>query len=276
MALRFAPRIASVDAGVGGGAGARRSLLGRLCALALRGAVPSVCAVCSAPRRDAGGGGVCGRCWAEALRWDAARSCTRCGLPDPGRECPDCRRWPGGPPDGAPRLPGRTVAWGLYAGSLRGILRAYKLGAQDLIAAPLARRLAGAAVEAGLDRQVDLVVAVPSTRSRNRRRGFDPAPLLADELSRHLRRPRRTALRRRRDGPPQSALGAAERAANAAFVFSARGVAGRRVLLVDDILTTGATVASATGALLLAGAASVDALVAARTPDSGAHAPAEA
>lgn len=259
-----------------GDGGARRSLVGRLCSFALGVVVPSACAVCSAGRLDAGGGGVCGRCWAGAIRWDATRSCARCGLPDPGRDCPDCRRWPGGPPDGGPRLPARTVAWGLYAGSLRGILRAYKLGAQDLIAGPLARRLAAAAAEAGLDRRTDLVVAIPSTRSRNRRRGFDPAPLLADELARHLRRPRRTALGRRRDGPPQSALGAAQRAANAAGVFSARGVAGRRVLLVDDILTTGATVASATGALLGAGAASVDALVAARTPESGAHAPAEA
>ena len=265
-----------MEAGAGRGLGRERALLGRAFTFLLRGVAPSLCVVCSSSRRGVGGGGACDRCWEAAPLSDRSRACPRCALPDPGRACPDCRRWPGGPPDGAPRLPDRTFAWGLYAGSLRGLLRAYKLGGQDLLAAPLSDRLAATALTTGLDRCTDLVVAIPSTAARNRRRGFDPAPLLADELCRRLRKPRYTALRRRRDGPPQSTLAAAERAANVAGAFVARRVSGRRVLLVDDILTSGATVASATGALLAAGAASVDVLVAARTPETGAHGPAEA
>jgi predicted amidophosphoribosyltransferase len=116
-----------------------------------------------------------------------------------------------------------------------------------------------------------LVVAwAPTTPARRRARGFDPAELLARAVSRRTRLPCR-ALLVRRPGPPQTGLGAAARRAGPRMEPTRRAsalvlAAGGRVLLVDDVATTGATLASAAHALRLAGARRVVALTAARTP----------
>jgi predicted amidophosphoribosyltransferase len=93
--------------------------------------------------------------------------------------------------------------------------------------------------------------------------------LLADEASRHLDPPHRAFLSRRRDTPPQSSLPASGRHANVKGAFGASSRAhGRVLVLVDDVVTTGATLFAAADALCAAGAAEVRALVLARTPES--------
>jgi ComF family protein len=104
-----------------------------------------------------------------------------------------------------------------------------------------------------------LVVAVPTTSGRRRRRGYNQAELLAERFAACTGRRVRSALVRRAEGRSQTALTPAERRENVRGVFGpgAEGVAGERVLLVDDVLTTGATASEAASTLVSMGATSV-------------------
>ncbi len=110
---------------------------------------------------------------------------------------------------------------------------------------------------------VDVVTWAPTSRERRRQRGFDPAELLARAVARRLRR-RVVGLLDRLPGPPQTGLPADARRHGPRFVV--RRATPGVVLVVDDVATTGATLAAAAGALHAAGARSVLALTAARTP----------
>jgi ComF family protein len=117
----------------------------------------------------------------------------------------------------------------------------------------------------------DLIVPVPLDLERLRWRGFNQAAMLAEILGRrgsHPVAPR--ALQRRRVTPPQVGLGEEERRRNVAGAFAVRDravVRHRRVLLVDDVMTTGATVNECAKVLRRAGAAQVDVVVLARAAD---------
>lgn len=223
--------------------------------------VPSRCGVCAVPRVDLGGGGVCRACWASLPVLDAASTCPLCALPaGGGLPCASCRL--------APPAVARTAAFGLYAGGLRSLHHTFKFAGWDLLAAPLGARLAALARTTGLAEEADALVPVPSTRRRNRERGYDPAVLLADEAGRRLDTPRRALLSRTRETPPQSSLSAAGRRANVEGAFAAsRGARGGVLVLVDDVVTTGATLFAAASALRAEGAREVRALVLARTPE---------
>jgi predicted amidophosphoribosyltransferase len=108
-----------------------------------------------------------------------------------------------------------------------------------------------------------VVTWAPTTRARARHRGFDQAELLARAVAQPLGSPVRRCLIRRA-GAHQTGRGADERRSGPRFV--ATGAAPRSVLLVDDVCTTGATLSAAAEALRDVGAASVHALVLARTP----------
>jgi predicted amidophosphoribosyltransferase len=124
-----------------------------------------------------------------------------------------------------------------------------------------------AALVAGVDGlDTSVVTWAPTSRARQRERGFDQAELLARAVARELHRPCR-ALLRRMPGPPQTGRPARDRASG--VTFAPRGVrrgCPPRVLLVDDVLTTGATLSAAANALTTIGATSLVAVTAARTP----------
>jgi ComF family protein len=116
----------------------------------------------------------------------------------------------------------------------------------------------------------DLIAAVPLHGARLRERGYNQAQLLADELSRITGIPADPkAVRRVRHNPTQTRLNRKQRLENVRDIFRAQDparVRGCRVILVDDVLTTGATIGSCARALLEAGAAEVLALTAAAAP----------
>lgn len=187
-------------------------------------------------------------------------------LPGSPRECLLCPRCLEQPP-----AYGRARAAFLYDASAKRLLMPFKYGDRTELAGPLARHMAWAGRE--LLAEAGLLVPVPLHRRRLLTRRYNQAALLAARLSRIsgmpwapdlLRRPHRT--------PPLSELGALERAVvlERAFALApggARQVAGRRVLLVDDVLTSGATAAACARVLLAAGAKAVDVLAVARVPD---------
>lgn len=113
---------------------------------------------------------------------------------------------------------------------------------------------------------VDVVTWAPTTGGRRRDRGFDQARLLAVAVAKALDRPCRGLLDRL-PGPPQTGRGVLERLGGPSF--TARSVAGLRVLVVDDVVTTGSTLARAAAALRREGATAVHGLALARTARTG-------
>lgn len=155
-------------------------------------------------------------------------------------------------------------AAGVYAGPLRDAVQRFKFGRRPALARPLAALVLEQCAAAVPDGAV--LVPVPLARERERERGFNQAALLAERLAAGLRAPLRTRwLARTRATPPQTALNATERRVNVrgAFVAST-SAAGIDIVLIDDVLTTGATAAECARALRAAGARSVGVLIVAR------------
>lgn len=229
---------------------------------------PALCPICQAPlgagRRDP----MCGRCW-HAITRLGPPWCDVCGAASPadGLERAVHRR--GGPPcsicSTAPPAYDYARSAAVYEGGLREALHAFKFSGKRALARPLAELLVEQCV-AAMPADIEAVVPVPLARARERERGFNQAALLAGKIARRLGIPARPGwLARVRATLPQSDLPATARRANVRGAFRAsRRVAGRHVLLVDDIFTTGATLGECARALRAGGARRVGALTVAR------------
>jgi predicted amidophosphoribosyltransferase len=203
---------------------------------------PTRCAGCELP-----GAVLCDRCRDELPRVDPVGACLRCGAPFGHLVCTEC--W--------------SREWSFEAALAVGSLEAPLARAVVLHKDAGERRLA-AVFGALLAEQVSLawpgwaecVAYVPATKAALQRRGFDHGRAIAASLARELRVPLAEVLQRSaaRD---QRSLGRAERAANAAGTFRALGASPHRVLLTDDVFTTGATLDAAAEVLLSAGAEAV-------------------
>ena len=215
--------------------------------------VPPRCAGCGAPPRSAREP-VCGAC-RRALPWLHGPQCPRCALPLGGRhECPAQRQ-------------AFAAAWApvAYVGVARELVQALKFRHARPLAEVMAAHLA-AGMPAGL-RTGATIVPVPAHPAHARRRGYDQAGLLAGALARRTGAPLARPLRR--SGPALGQLGAsrAERLGQRRIAVRARNTTRppRRVLLVDDVHTTGATLDACARALRAAGTVEVTAVTWART-----------
>jgi ComF family protein len=152
----------------------------------------------------------------------------------------------------------RVVAAWEYDDVARSLILALKLRGRREAARHLAAGMAERIWSTGS--KVDALVWIPGRRADIRRRGFDHAKAIAQELSSLLGIPSMPALRRTGDRTDQTGLGAKQRRANLAGAFTATGVPPR-VAIVDDVMTTGATLGEAGRALRAAGAAYVEGVV---------------
>ena len=223
----------------------------------LRIVLPSWCVVCERelPWR-ARTASCCAACW-DALPKLTAAKCTSCALPLTGGEtrCIPCL--------GDPLPVEWCEAWGDYRDGLARLLQALKFERHDF----LDDALAGLIEERMRDREFDAITAVPMQKKNERRRGYNQAELLARALSRRTGIAcDMTLLERRGERAPQSTLARrAERAKNARGAFGAGASAnGKKILVVDDICTTAATIRACAEALTDAGAARVCAVTVAR------------
>ncbi len=212
--------------------------------------LPPACAACGLPGRPA-----CDACLA-ALEPLPPPWCGGCGapVPTPVARCPACR----GPLAGA-----RQAV--VYAGPAPALVEALKDGRRRSVADVLARAIAAAVPPPPLGAAL---VPVPLGPRRMRERGFNQSLLIASALGRLWGRPVSEALERVREGPDQRGASASARVRQAAAAFAPR--AGRPAppcaWLVDDVHTTGATLAGCARALRRGGARTVGAACFARVP----------
>jgi ComF family protein len=233
--------------------------------LALDVALPTLCVACRAP---VAGEGVCAACWSR-LSFIAAPYCPRLGIPfacDPGADVIS--------EEALVRPPAyrRARAAVRYDDVARALVHALKYQDRTDLAPVMGRWMARAGAE--VLGEADLVVPVPLHWRRLLARRFNQAGALARGMAAVAGRPVASGvLTRVRPTAHQIGLSRTERAANVQDAFrvpagSEAALAGRRIVLVDDVLTTGATSEACARALTRAGAASVDVLVFARVVDT--------
>ena len=219
---------------------------------------PPFCLVC----KERGDHYLCPEC-AKQIVTIGSPCCRKCGMPgDPGAYlCTDCqvRQYE--------FEQARSV--GVYEDPLRKAIHALKYNFHLVMADPLADLMVKAFPDTFLGRHTDVVIPIPIHHSRLLDRGFNQSEELALRFCKRVSIPlERKALIKRKKTRPQVDLPTDMRAANVEGAFEvtdANRVAGKRVLLVDDVLTTGSTVNEAAKALRAAGAMSVCAYTLARS-----------
>ena len=180
--------------------------------------------------------------------------------------CRRCRAETDAYPQGKLKLQfiDRAAAVWYYKSNVRKALHRYKFRGARFLAEPFGRMMAMKALTEELT-DVDIVTWVPISPLRKLIRGYDQDELLARVIGRELGIPAAGLLKKIRHNRPQSGLaGYAKRRANVLGVYAAAdpaGISGKRILLVDDILTTGATASECARVLLTAGAEEVNCAV---------------
>jgi ComF family protein len=224
---------------------------------------PDECRLCDQPLRSFSRIPVCPACLDLPQRMRPAFSCRGCGTPfveafplDERELCTVCRE--------SQVNFDAAYSFGSYECALRDLIHLLKYAKVESLAAPLGRMMLSAVPENG---NFDLVVAMPMHWRKRWERGFNQAELLASPVARFYGVKLSRCLRRSRYTKAQASLGQRDRLKNLEGSFTVRNpnaIAGKRILLVDDVFTTGATLRAATSALKGAGASHVSALALAR------------
>jgi ComF family protein len=236
---------------------------------------PTACSLCHQELTEAGTIDICSRCWASFEPW-VGTCCAQCGLPIPSGLaedsarpiCPQCR-------DKEFEFD-FARSYGLYGGQLRAAILQLKFRRRERLGKKLGELLASRwKLFEAPNASPPMVVPVPLHSARQCERGFNQAELLARGLCAKLARSREGknlrvetgCVKRSRATASQTGLNFEERRENVRGVFAVtrpERVRGREVVLVDDVMTTGATLSACAGALKQAGALRVSALTLAR------------
>ncbi len=226
--------------------------------------LPPTCHLCHSFIPDAGKLHICPTCH-DSLPLVSSPLCSICGIPFIGagndHRCGACLAHP----------PSFDIAraYFLYEGPIRDLIHSFKYNQRTHLRKPLALLTLEWLREYLSDQGPHLIVPVPLHRSRLRQRGFNQAALLGRVLSRHLSLPiLPDALIRTRPTEPQIKLSSTERRVNVKGAFNVKKpdrIAGKRILLLDDVMTTGSTINECAGVLKKAGADRVIAATIART-----------
>lgn len=216
---------------------------------------PSDCPACSSPTDSVSHAPFCKHCW-SGIRKYTGPSCAVCGTPFSSEDavtCADCIRKP-------PSF-SKASSFGIYEGILAEAINLYKFHGIRRLGGPL-----GALLHDFDATCIDIVVPVPLSLTGLRNRGFNQSLLLAKSFSDKNNIPLiMDGLLKCRDTSPQIGLSAKDRAKNLRGAFKApKRLDGMRVLLVDDVMTTGSTANECAEQLLAVGAASVSVLTLAR------------
>lgn len=209
---------------------------------------PSACPVCGKATGCSPASPICGQCWDGVLPL-GRHSCGICAKPlgsVHAGTCGECLKH---------RPPYRKAfSFGEYAGTMKEAIHLLKFGAVKRLARPLGALLAVLDLP-----PADFIVPVPLSLGGLRQRGFNQTLLIAREAARRKGIPLETGLLyKKKDTPPQVSLSRSARLVNLRGAFGARRtLEGGRVLLVDDVITTGATVGECSKTLLKAGAEEV-------------------
>ena len=219
-------------------------------------ALPPRCAGCGCIVADVHS--FCTDCWTE-VEFLGETECVTCGLPLEATEAQTCGVCLAKPPRIA-----RTRAAVAYDDLSRSLAIRLKYGRKVAIARTMARYMAPLVA----DSSEPILVPVPLHRTRLWQRGFNQSALVARELSRRLKVPAdNLALRRSRRTPPLKGMSPIQRRKTVAGAFEVRNkaaVAGKTVILIDDVLTTGSTAEACARTLQRAGAARVELITWAR------------
>jgi ComF family protein len=225
---------------------------------------PDDCRVCGETLREVSRVPVCARCLCDPQPLMAEYFCVTCRTPflnhfplDESGRCPLCRLG----------LTGfdAVYSYGSYEGSLRKLIHLFKYDKIYSLARPLAGFLARVLPR---EERFDVIVPMPLHWRRQWERGFNQSELLAGVIAKKWGVPIQRAVRRVKSTAPQAGLTNAKRRANVGAAFAVKRnvrLSDARVLLVDDVLTTGATAAACARVLKRAGAAHVALLALART-----------
>lgn len=219
------------------------------------------CDVCGEELAAATRYNLCGGCSA-VMPFTEGRVCASCGAPisDEADFCLRCQR-----SDFAFRMNRSAL---LYDGAARELVYSLKFGGKKYIGKLLGAMMSDAFLRFGME--ADIAVPVPMTAEEIKKRGFNQSELLAAETGKRLSLPVLPALIKAKETVPQKELGGRERAENLKGVFTAaysEWIRGRKILLVDDVFTTGATADECSRTLLAAGVKSVSVLTAAVTKE---------
>jgi len=229
---------------------------------------PEACFICAGPIVHRKERGVCTKCLNKARDLQLQPPvCSSCGLPMPNFEsgadvlCGNCVVQP-------PAYSGAR-SFGYYSGELGLLIQGLKFNNRRNLVALLVPFMIQAYYGSWDRDDFDLVVPIPLHHKRRRSRGYNQSELLARLLARRTGIPfSKRSLIRKRSTLPQVGLTDAQRRENVRNAFhciNSRQISGRRILLIDDVMTTGATVSSGSAALMKGGALRVSVLTLART-----------